>query len=112
MESAMKELEEKLEALKKIKDTEPSASSSQAHYDEMKKKMEEMNQVAQKIGTAMYQQQSASAQGTAADKQAGAQPGSEAGKTDEKKDEDKKSDGEEQNKGKDEPVEGEFEEKK
>jgi len=42
-----KELEEKLEALKKVKDSDS--------YDEMKKKMEEMNQVAQRIGAAMYQ---------------------------------------------------------
>ena len=78
-----KELEEKVEALKKVKDTD--------QYDEIKKKMEEMNQVAQRIGTAMY---SASAQSAAADKQA---------------DEDK---GGEEKKDKDKPVEGEFEEKK
>jgi molecular chaperone DnaK len=79
-----KELEEKLEALKKVKDTDK--------YDEMKKTMEELNQVAQKIGTAMYQ----SAQGGQA---AGEQPGEE------KKDEGEKKD-------KEGPVEGEFEEKK
>lgn len=44
-----KELEEKLDALKKVKDTD--------QYDEMKKKMEEMNTVAQRIGAAMYQSQ-------------------------------------------------------
>lgn len=54
-----KELEEKLDALKKVKDSD--------QYDEMKKKLEEMSQVAQKIGAAMYQ----SAQG--------AQPGADAG---------------------------------
>ncbi|MFA4834404.1 MAG: molecular chaperone DnaK [Patescibacteria group bacterium] len=72
-----KELEEKLEALKKVKDSDS--------YDEMKKKMEEMNQVAQKIGASMYQ----NAQG-APGAQAG---GGEAGK--------------EEKKG-DEPVEGEV----
>jgi len=46
-----KELEEKLEALKKIKDSD--------QYDEMKKKMEELSNVAQRIGTAMYQSQTA-----------------------------------------------------
>jgi molecular chaperone DnaK len=78
-----KELEEKLEALKKVKDSD--------QYEEIKKKMEDMNQVAQKIGAAMYQQQ-----------QAGAQP---SGKGD-------PSAGSGQEKDKDEPVEGEFEEKK
>lgn len=78
-----KELEEKLDALKKAKDTD--------QYDEIKKKMEEMNQVAQKIGAAMY---SASAQqgGAAEDKPA-----------------DKQAGGEEK---KEEPVEGEVEENK
>lgn len=59
-----KELEEKAEALKKIKDTE--------QFDEMKKKMEELNTVAQKIGAAMY----ASA-GSAQGQQAGGAPGAE-----------------------------------
>jgi molecular chaperone DnaK len=70
--------------LKKVKDSD--------QYEEIKKKMEDMNQVAQKIGTAMYQQQ----------QQAGAQPGADAGQAGEKADK----------KDKDEPVEGEFEEKK
>ncbi len=105
-EEDKKELEEKLEALKKIKDTEPSASSGQAHYDEMKKKMEEINAVAQRIGAAMYQAQQqqqagGGAQGASADKQAGEQ---QTGQEGEKKDEGGKK--------KDEPVEGEFEEKK
>jgi molecular chaperone DnaK len=83
-----KELEEKVEALKKVKNTD--------QYEEIKKKMEEMNQVAQRIGAAMY---SASAQSASADKQtdSSAEPG-QAGEKD-KKDKDK-------------PVEGEFEEKK
>jgi len=38
-----------MEELKKIKDTE--------QYDDMKKKMEELNEIAQKIGAAMYQAQ-------------------------------------------------------
>jgi molecular chaperone DnaK len=41
------ELETKLEALRKIKDGE--------QYEDMKKQMEELNQVAQRIGAAMYQ---------------------------------------------------------
>ncbi len=48
-EEDKKELEQKLEALKKIKDTD--------QYDEMKAKMEDLNKVAQKIGAAMYQAQ-------------------------------------------------------
>lgn len=48
-EEDKKILEEKMEELKKIKDTE--------QYDDMKKKMEELNEVAQKIGAAMYQDQ-------------------------------------------------------
>lgn len=48
-EEDKKVLEEKMEELKKIKDTE--------QYDDMKKKMEELNEVAQKIGAAMYQAQ-------------------------------------------------------
>ncbi|MCK4540341.1 molecular chaperone DnaK [Candidatus Parcubacteria bacterium] len=83
-----KELEEKLEELKKVKDSD--------NLDDIKKKMEEMNQVAQRIGTAMYQAQTAekAQEGVAGQ---GGQAGGE-----EKSGEDKK----------DEPVEGEFEEKK
>ncbi|MCK9438494.1 MAG: molecular chaperone DnaK [Patescibacteria group bacterium] len=83
-EEDKKELEAKLEELKKIKDGED--------YEDMKKKMEELNTIAQKIGTAMYQQNQ-SAPG------AGANPGENpAGATEEKKD--------------DGVVEGEVEEKK
>ncbi len=46
-EEDKKELETKVEELRKIKDTE--------QYEDMKKKMEELNEIAQKIGTAMYQ---------------------------------------------------------
>ena len=74
-EEDKKELESKLEELKKIKDGED--------YEDMKKKMEELNIIAQKIGTAMYQQNQSSP---------------EAGSTEEKKD--------------DEVVEGEVEDKK
>ncbi|MDD4333420.1 MAG: molecular chaperone DnaK [Patescibacteria group bacterium] len=81
-----KELEEKLEALKKVKDTD--------QYDEMKKKLEEMNQVAQRIGAAMYQS-SASAPGAGATADTAGQAG---GASETKKDEG--------------TVEGEFEEKK
>ena len=48
-----KELEEKIEALKKAKDGDD--------IEDIKKKMEEMNVVAQKIGAAMYQEQAQSA---------------------------------------------------
>ncbi len=44
-----KELEEKVEALKKIKDTDK--------VEEIKKEMDKLNEIAQKIGTAMYQTQ-------------------------------------------------------
>jgi len=53
-----KELEEKLEALKKAKE-----SNSQ---EEMKKGLEALNTVAQRIGAAMYQQAGAGAAGTGA----------------------------------------------
>ena len=85
-----KELEVKVEELKKIKDTDK--------FDEIKKKIEELSATAQKIGAAMY---SASAKASA-DKQpeggagTGAQPGAGAG-------EEKKDQG---------PIEGEFTEKK
>jgi molecular chaperone DnaK len=79
-----KELEEKTEALKKVKDSDDT--------EEIKKKMEEMNAIAQKIGAQMY---SASAEAPA-DKQ---QQESDA-KTEEKKN------------GEDEVVEGEVEENK
>jgi len=46
-EADKKELEEKLEELKKVKDSTDA--------EDIKKKMEEVNVVAQKIGTAMYQ---------------------------------------------------------
>lgn len=44
-----KELEEKMEELKKVKDSD--------NIEDIKSKMEKMNEVAQKIGTAMYQKQ-------------------------------------------------------
>ncbi len=78
-----KELEEKLEALKKVKDTD--------QYDEMKRKMEELSAVAQKIGTAMYQSQTAEKAEEGGKKDDGSSSAEAAG---------------------DKPVEGEFEEKK
>jgi len=73
-----KELEEKVENLKKVKEN--------ADIEAIKKALEELNQVAQKIGAAMYSQQSAGSQ----------QPeGGAEQKTEDKKD-------------KDEPVEGEI----
>ncbi|MEI6529417.1 MAG: molecular chaperone DnaK [Candidatus Falkowbacteria bacterium] len=80
-----KELEDKTAELKKSKEA--------GNLEEMKKQMEDINAVAQKIGAAMYQQPGAGASGA---DQAGA-AGAEAG-TDEKKD--------------DNVVEGEVEEKK
>ncbi len=78
-----KELEDKLADLKKIKDGNDA--------EEIKKKMEDMSQVAQRIGAAMYAAQSAQAQADSAPKEDGAGAGAEK---------------------KDEPLEGEFEEKK
>jgi molecular chaperone DnaK len=72
------ELEAKLKALKDVKDSDK--------YDDMKKAMEELNTVAQRIGAAMYQNAA----------QAEAKP-------EEAKAEEPKAEG---------PVEGEFEEKK
>ena len=79
-----KELEEKLEALKKVKDTD--------QVEEIKKNLEELNNVAQRIGAAMHQQQP----------EAGAQ-GGEAGGAEGQAEGGEKKEG---------PVEGEFEEKK
>jgi molecular chaperone DnaK len=79
----LKELQDKAEDLKKIKDTD--------QIDLIKSKMEELNQVAQKIGAAMYQ----SAQGAA-------QPGAEGQAEDAQAGKEKKEG----------PIEGEFEEKK
>ncbi|MFH0840658.1 MAG: molecular chaperone DnaK [bacterium] len=79
------ELEIKLGELKTLKDTDK--------YDELKNKLEEVNKIAQKIGQAMYQQQTQQTN-----------PSDQANSTDaENKSEEKKTD---------EPVEGEFEEKK
>lgn len=84
-----KELEDKMSELRGVKDT--------GSIDDIKKKLEEMNQVAQKIGAAMYQQNQSAPGG-----QPGAQPGTEQqpGASDSN---DKKDQG---------PIEGEFEEKK
>ena len=88
-----KEMEEKTEALKKAKDS--------GNVEEMKKTMEELNAIAQKIGAAMYQQPGATAPG--AD---GAQAGAEAGA-------DSAKNGEASSEKKDEEVvEGEVEENK
>ncbi|MDO8260901.1 MAG: Hsp70 family protein, partial [Candidatus Magasanikbacteria bacterium] len=84
-EEDKKELEEKVEALKKVKDSDD--------IEEIKKKMEEMNVIAQKIGAAMYQQQG----------QTGAPAGAEQA-TSEEKAEEKKDD--------ENVVEGEVEENK
>ncbi len=85
-----KELEAKVEELKKVKDGND--------IDAIKKTMEEVNQVAQKIGTAMYQNQSAQ------DSQGGQGQSSE-GSTEAKKEGDEPSSA--KNPG-DDPVEGEI----
>jgi molecular chaperone DnaK len=87
-----KELEEKVEALKKVKDGD--------NFDEIKKKMEELSAVAQKIGAAMYQSAQGAQPGAGAGPAAGAEQtnGGGAGTDEKKKDEG--------------PIEGEFTEKK
>ncbi|MDO8668095.1 MAG: molecular chaperone DnaK [bacterium] len=91
-----KDLEEKIEALKKVKDGDPSAGSGQV-LAEIKKAMDELNATAQKIGAAMYQ----SAQG--AQPGAGAMPGAEQANGGADAGGEKKQEG---------PIEGEFTEKK
>jgi molecular chaperone DnaK len=80
-----KELEDKTAELKKAKEA--------GNIDEMKKQMEEINTIAQKIGAAMYQQPGATP---------GAEGSSTEGNANEKKEEEKKED----------VVEGEVEEDK
>lgn len=85
-----KELETKLEELKKM------SASAEASADEVKKKLEELNVVAQRIGAAMYQSAQSAQPGAEA---GGAQPeGGQPGAGEPKKDEG--------------PIEGEFTEKK
>ncbi|MCX6794561.1 MAG: molecular chaperone DnaK [Candidatus Falkowbacteria bacterium] len=84
-----KELEDKNAELKKAKDS--------GNLEDMKKKMEEINTIAQRIGAAMYQQPGANA-GATGEAGAGQAGGAEAGQAGEKKD--------------DNVVEGEVEEKK
>jgi len=83
----LKELQDKIEDLKKAKDSD--------NYDNIKKRLEELNQLMQRIGVAMYQ----SAQGQQAQGEAGPSAGSGQTGEDDKKDD----------KG---PIEGEFTEKK
>ncbi len=89
-EADKKEIEAKIEELKKVKDTDS--------LDEIKKKTQELSQVAQKIGQAMYGSSSAKA---TEDKQ---EP-----PKDEKKDDPSTGSGPN---GKEKPIEGEFKEKK
>ncbi len=86
-EDDKKKLEEKMEALKKVKDSDDT--------EDVKKKMEEMNEIAQKIGAAMYQQQGEG--GVPGAEQSG---GCASGACDDKK------------KGEEEVVEGEVEDAK
>lgn len=97
-EEDKKSLEDKLEELKKVKDSD--------QYEDIKKKMEELNEIAQKIGTAMYQNQAKEAeQAKQADQ---TKDGKQGGASEDKKPEDKK----EEDKKEEEVVEGEVEEKK
>lgn len=73
-----KELEDKNEELKKAKES--------GNIEEMKKKMEEINTIAQKIGTAMYQQPGATAPGAEAGKAEAGANDSAAGASDKKDD--------------------------
>ena len=84
-----KELEDKDAELKKAKES--------GNLEDMKKKMEEINTIAQKIGAAMYQQPGAGAGAAGAGPNAGQTGGADAGKNDKKDDN---------------VVEGEVEEKK
>jgi molecular chaperone DnaK len=59
-EADKKNLEEKINELKKVKDGED--------YEAIKKKMEEVNEIAQKIGASMYQQDQGQAQAKNQDK--------------------------------------------
>jgi molecular chaperone DnaK len=88
-----KELEEKVEALKKVKDGD--------NMEEIKKKLEELNVVAQKIGAAMYQAAQSAQPGAEAGQ--GAQPGANQPGAEPGAGEPKKEEG---------PIEGEFTEKK
>ncbi len=72
-----KEMEEKTEELKKAKDS--------GNVEEMKKKMEELNTIAQRIGAAMYQQPGADANAAGADA-ASAGASETAGSSDKKED--------------------------
>ena len=91
-----KEIEEKMEALKKVKDTDDKEA--------IKKAADELAQVGQKVGAAMYQsQQGNPGPSTPGTTEGAGQAGS--GNNDEKKDDEKKDD-----KGK--TVEGEYEEVK
>ncbi|OQA39572.1 MAG: Chaperone protein DnaK [Parcubacteria group bacterium ADurb.Bin316] len=61
-----KELEEKIEAIKKVKDGND--------IDDIKKKLDDLNQSAQRIGAAMYQQQGQTASAEASASQGGEEP--------------------------------------
>lgn len=73
-----KELEDKNEELKKAKES--------GNIEDMKKKMEEINTIAQKIGAAMYQQPGAGAPGAEAGNTGASASGNEAGASDKKDD--------------------------
>jgi molecular chaperone DnaK len=87
-EEDKKNLQEKIDELKKLKDGED--------HEAIKKKMEEVNEVAQKIGAAMYQQDQAQSQDQ---KKAG----------EEKTDDNEKKDNKEKKDDEEEVVEGEVE---
>jgi len=95
-EEDKKELETKLEDLRKVKDTD--------QHDEIKAKMEAMNEIAQKIGAVMYEQKQSEAQpGAEGGESASAEASADKGKDDDtvvegEVEEDKKEDKKEENK--------------
>ena len=91
----IKELQDKIEDLKKAKDGD--------QIEEKKKKLEALNTVAQRIGAAMYQSAQSTQGGAQPGADAGAQPGAEQGGAGEPKNPPAGGEG---------PIEGEFTEKK
>ena len=83
-EEDKKAIEEKVEALKKVKETDDTEA--------IKKALEELSQEAQKIGAAMYQQQANEASGSGEQKKEEDNKGPVEGEYEEVKDDEKKDD--------------------
>ncbi|MCK4968521.1 MAG: Hsp70 family protein, partial [Candidatus Aenigmarchaeota archaeon] len=94
-----KEIKEKIDALKKVKDSD--------NKEDITKATDELSQVIQKVGAAMYQQQQQQQK-----QQQKQQPAGAKNATDKTKKENSQSDKTEESKKTEEAVEGEFEEKK